>query len=161
MTDKGALLLLLCILVALFFLFLLLCYKRVFLEKQFSILYSLIWSIVTIFQIANFAFIAERYLIFSLFITITIAGTITVGHFLKKYLKTLFSSLIELSFDERCTSQIVIFSDAIVTRISKGYVIYVYDTEKIFTYHSIEDIVLGRHRQIVLGLERIERKNMD
>ena len=159
MTDKITLLLLLCLLVVLFFLFLILCYKRVFLEKYFSVLYFLIWSTVTMFEIINSAFAAELYLIFSIFITIAMACTISIAYFLKKYLKTLFSSLIELSFGERCTSQIVIFKDAIGTLISKGYIVYVYDTEKIFTYHSIDDITLGRHRRIALKLDRMERKN--
>ena len=159
MTDKIALMMLVCTSVVLFFLFLIFCYKRVFLENLFSLAYVLIWSIVTLIQTINSTLTAKGYLVFSLFVAATIVCIIMVGRFLKKYLRTLFSSLIELSYDEKCASKVVLFRDAMGTRIGKGYIIYVYSTENIYTYHSLEDITLERHRKIALRLNRIDRKS--
>lgn len=161
MTDKVSLLFLLCILVILLCLFPILCYKRIFLEKEFAVMYSLIWSIVTMLQVINSIFAIQVFLVFSLFIVLVIVCTFIVAYFLKKYLKMLFSSLIEISFDENCTSKIFIFRDAISSHISKGYIIYVYNTEKLILYHSLDDVVLDRHRQIVSKLDKIEKHNIN
>lgn len=158
MVGRGMLVGFLCALVVCFSFFSILCCKRIFLERVFTVCFFIVWIIVTTLQLFYSSFEKTEYLVFSLLLFLIMVCTVTIGNLLKKYLRMVFLSLIELSFDEEVSGPIIILRDTISTYTSKGYTVYVYDTEKIFTYQTIDDITINRHRHIALKLERIKKR---
>ncbi len=159
MTSEIILLFVFFSFIVLLLLFPVLCYKRLFLEKAYVAMYLLIWFVVTMVNVCNCVISTNVYCFFSFLIAIVIVSTIIVAHLLKAYLKSLFSSLIETSFGERCASRVFFYRDYISTYISKGYVIYVYKTEELLLYHSLKEIINESHLHIVTEMDKKNKKH--
>jgi len=150
MTVESIILFSLCFATINFIIFCVLCYKRIFVEKQISIIYVIIWAILTAFQLLSKLYCSKVYIAFSLIVLAYIIITLIVAYVLKKYLKRMFIHLINLSFNNTCISRIIIYRHTIITHIEAGYVIYDCTTEKFHLYKDLNGIVDKHYRKLAL-----------
>ena len=150
MTVESIIFFALCLATGCLITFSTLCYKRVFTEKYVCVIYVIIWGVATVFQLLRTKCWSKLYITFSLIMLMFIMMTLIVAYIAKNFLKSMFINLIALSFNDNCTSKIIIYRNTIISRIKAGYVIYDCTTQKLDLYKDLNSIVNENYRKLAL-----------
>ena len=134
--------------------FTIMCVKRIFLEKQFAVLYIVLWLVLSVIQVKTAILPSNVYWMITTFISIFVIMMFVVALMLKRYLKLAFSSLIQITYKACCIKPIIIQKNYIGSQICNGYVVFDSSIEKLFFYTSIDEIVLKPHFKIISKLNK-------